>query len=163
MKWLVVYAVGFLAQLFFAPAVLASVEATSSIRSLYLFKDAMVSNTTAIKTSGFNSVIIFGVGILADGGIMYYSNTPGSSDVLVASNGAYVGGDALAAKVLSLKQGATGINRVEISMNSQHVKDLMASPGPGSNTPLYQNFAALKTAWSLDAVNNDDESLYGQV
>ncbi len=45
-------------------------------------------------------------------------------------------------------------------MNSQHVQDLMANPGPGPSTPLYRNFAALKTAWSLDAVNNDDESLY---
>ncbi|KAI1259624.1 hypothetical protein F5Y18DRAFT_442945 [Xylariaceae sp. FL1019] len=159
MKWLV-FAVVLLGQLFCAPAVFASIEDTSNIRSLYLFKDVMVSNTTAIQTSGFNSVVIFGVGIVADGGIMYYSNTPGSSDVLIASNGVYVGGDALAAKVLSLKQGTTGINRVEISMNSQHVKDLMATPGPGPNTPLYQNFVALRTAWGLDAVNNDDESLY---
>jgi len=80
--------------------------------------------------------------------------------VLAASNGAYVGGDALAAKVQSFKAGTTGINRVEISMNSQHVKDLMSNPGPGSSTPLYRNFAALKAAWGLDAVNNDDESLY---
>lgn len=78
----------------------------------------------------------------------------------MASAGAYVGGDALAAKVKSFKTGTTDINRVEISMNSQHVKDLMASPGPGASTPLYRNFAALKEAWGLDAVNNDDESLY---
>jgi hypothetical protein len=45
-------------------------------------------------------------------------------------------------------------------MNSQHVKDLMASPGPGASTALYRNFAALRAAWGLDAVNNDDESLY---
>lgn len=45
-------------------------------------------------------------------------------------------------------------------MNSQHVKDLMANPGPGPSTPLYRNFVALKAAWGLDAVNNDDESLY---
>lgn len=61
----------------------------ADIRSLYLFKDVLKSNTTAIKTSGFNSVIMFGVGITDTGDIMYYSNTPGSSDVLVASNGAY--------------------------------------------------------------------------
>ncbi|GAP84990.1 putative coagulation factor 5 8 type domain-containing protein [Rosellinia necatrix] len=134
--------------------------ATSNIRSIFLFKDVMKSDTTALKTSGFNTVIMFGVGILGNGDIMYYSNTPGSSDVLAASNGTYVGGDALAAKVQSLKTGTTGITRVEICMNSQHVKDLMASPGPGPTTPLYRNFAALKAAWGLDAVNNDDESLY---
>jgi hypothetical protein len=132
-----------------------------NIRAIYLFKDVMVSNTTALMTSGFNSLIMFGVGILANGDIMYYSNTPGSSDVLVASNGSYVGGDALAAKVRSFKTtSGTGVDRLEISMNSQHVAELMASPGPGSITPLYLNFAALKTAWTLDAVNNDDESIY---
>ena len=132
-----------------------------NIRAIYLFKDVMKSDTKSLQTSGFNSVIMFGVGILDDGGIMYYSNTPGSSDVLVATNGSYVGGDALAAKVRSFKSGSgTGINRVEISMNSQHVADLMRSPGPGSNTPLFRNFAALKEAWDLDAVNNDDESIY---
>ena len=140
---------------------LVSVVLGENIRAIYLFKDVMKSDTRALQTSGFNSVIMFGVGILDDGGIMYYSNTPGSSDVLVASNGSYVGGDALAEKVRSFKTGSgTGINRVEISMNSQHVADLMRSPGPGSDTPLYRNFAALKEAWGLDAVNNDDESIY---
>ncbi|KAI1076892.1 hypothetical protein F5B20DRAFT_554162 [Whalleya microplaca] len=141
--------------------VTAALRAASSIRGIYLFKDVMKSNTTAIKTSGFNSLIIFGVGILEDGGIMYYSNTPGSTDVLIATNGTYVGGAALADKVSSFKiGGATGIDRVEISMNAQHVRELMQSPGPGPDTALYRNFAALKAAWGLDAVNNDDESIY---
>lgn len=147
-------------ELVFQSYALALNQATSNIRSIYLFKDVLKSDTTSLKTSGFNSVIMFGVGILGNGDIMYYSNTPGSSDVLVASAGAYVGGDALATTVKSFKTGTTGIDRVEISMNSQHVKDLMASPGPGPSTPLYRNFAALKAAWGLDAVNNDDESLY---
>jgi len=132
----------------------------ASIRSIFLFKDVMKSNTTALKTSGFNSLIIFGIGILDNGDIKYYSNTAGSSDVVVASNGAYVGGDALASKVRSFKSNETGVDRVEISMNSQHVRDLMTKPGPGADTPLYRNFQALKTAWGLDAVNNDDESIY---
>lgn len=132
----------------------------ADVRAIYLFKDVLKSNTTALTTSSFNSVVIFGVGILDDGSIMYYSNTPGSSDIVVAKGGAYVGGSALAAKVTSLKASGSGINRVEICMNSQHVKDLMNKPGPGTDTPLAKNFAALKQAWGLDAVNNDDESLY---
>lgn len=36
----------------------------------------------------------------------------------------------------------------------------MANPGVGTDTPLAKNFKALKDAWSLDAVNNDDESIY---
>lgn len=140
---------------------LCHAAAAENIRAIYLFKDVMVSNTTALMTSGFNSLIMFGVGILANGDIMYYSNTEGSSDVLVASNGSYVGGDDLAAKVRSFKTTAgTGVDRLEISMNSQHVADLMASPGPGASTALYRNFAALRDAWTLDAVNNDDEAIY---
>ncbi|KAF4999988.1 hypothetical protein FDECE_11336 [Fusarium decemcellulare] len=139
---------------------LFQVVSSSGIRALYLFKDVMKSNTEAIKTSGFNSVVMFGVGILENGDIMYYSNTPGSSDVLIASNGSYTGGSSLADKVRSFKQGTTGIDRVEICMNSNHVRDLMEGPGSDESTPLYRNFAALKEAWSLDAVNNNDESIY---
>ncbi|KAI0599729.1 hypothetical protein F4775DRAFT_549616 [Biscogniauxia sp. FL1348] len=147
-----------LLELFFQHVSLVLAE---NIRAIYLFKDVMVSDTESLMTSGFNSVIIFGVGILDNGDIMYYSNTPGSSDVLVASGGAYVGGADLAAKVQSFKTTeGTGIERVEICMNSQYVSELMSSPGPGPDTPLYRNFAALKEAWGLDAVNNDDESIY---
>ncbi|KAI0019774.1 hypothetical protein F4780DRAFT_404565 [Xylariomycetidae sp. FL0641] len=137
------------------------VAAASDIRAIYLFKDVLKSDTESLMTAGFNSVIIFGVGILENGDIMYYSNTAGTSDVLLASNGSYVGGDALAAKVTSFKTGAgTGIDRVEVSMNAQHVAELMDSPGPGNATNLYRNFAALRAAWGLDAVNNDDEAVY---
>ncbi|KAK4451289.1 UDP-3-O-N-acetylglucosamine deacetylase [Podospora aff. communis PSN243] len=134
--------------------------AADPIRAIFLFKDVLKSNTTAIKTSGFNTLLIFGIGILSDGSIKYYSNTPGSSDITVASGGSYVGGPSLAEKVRSFKQGNTTVNRIEISMNSQNVRNLMSSPGPGENTPVYKNFVALKEAWGLDAVNNDDEVLY---
>ncbi|OAA56255.1 hypothetical protein SPI_07866 [Niveomyces insectorum RCEF 264] len=138
-------------------------NASSGIRAIFLFKDVLKSNTTALLTSGFNSFIIFGVGILADGGIMYYSNTPGSKDTLIATNGSYVGSAALADKVRSFKSadaGGSSSNRVEISMNAQHVRDLMRSPGAGTDTPIYRNFVALREAWGLDAVNDDDESIY---
>jgi hypothetical protein len=133
----------------------------TSIRTIFLFKDVMKSNTAALKTSGFNTLIIFGVGVLDNGDIKYFSNTPGSKDVVIASNGAYVGGGALADKVRSFKtSNDTGVNRMEISMNAQNIKKLMSSPGPGAETPVFRNFKALKTAWGLDAVNNDDEAVY---
>jgi hypothetical protein len=62
--------------------------------------------------------------------------------------------------VKSFKAAGSSVDRVEICMNSQHVKELMAKSGPGVDTPLARNFATLKEAWGLDAVNNDDESLY---
>ncbi|PVI02984.1 hypothetical protein DM02DRAFT_699296 [Periconia macrospinosa] len=131
-----------------------------NIRAIYLFKDVLKSNTSAITTSGFNAAIMFGVGILQNGDIMYYSNTPGSVDTLIASGGQYVGGTALQNKVRSLKASGSSINRLEICTNSNNIQALMASPGPGSNTNLYRNLASLKTAWGLDAVNNNDEAIY---
>ncbi|KAF2429083.1 hypothetical protein EJ08DRAFT_306367 [Tothia fuscella] len=131
-----------------------------SIRSIFLFKDVLKSKTAALRTSGFNTLIIFGIGVTEDGSINYYSNTPGSKDIVVAAKGGYVGGDALASKVLSFKKGNdTGVNRIELSMNSAHVKELMAK-GAGDDTVLAKNFKALKVAWGLDAVNNDDEKVY---
>lgn len=59
-----------LIELLFQPFALALNQAASSIRSIYLFKDVMKSDTTSLKTSGFNSVMIFGVGILGNGDIM---------------------------------------------------------------------------------------------
>ncbi|KAJ2969383.1 hypothetical protein NUW58_g10002 [Xylaria curta] len=51
---------------------LALNQAASDIRSIYLFKDVLKSNTTALKTTGFNTVIMFGVGILGNGDIMVW-------------------------------------------------------------------------------------------
>lgn len=59
-------------ELLFVSYTLALNQAASSIRSIYLFKDVMKSDTTSLKTSGFNSVVIFGVGILGNGDIMVW-------------------------------------------------------------------------------------------
>ncbi|TLD16994.1 uncharacterized protein PgNI_00128 [Pyricularia grisea] len=140
-------------------ALLLPLTLAQNIRAIYLFNNVLKSNTTALTQSGFNSAIMFGVGVKANGDIMYYSNVAGSSDVLIASGGKYVGGDDLQTKVRSLKGTGSKITRVEICMNSNNIKDLMNS-GSGSSTTIYKNFDALKTAWNLDAVNNDDESIY---
>lgn len=65
-----VFFTALLCEILFQPFALALSQATSNIRSIYLFKDVLKSNTTALKTSGFNSVVIFGVGILGNGDIM---------------------------------------------------------------------------------------------
>lgn len=58
-------------ELFLQPLATAINEAaTSNIRSIYLFKDVMKSDTASLKTSGFNTLVIFGVGILGNGDIM---------------------------------------------------------------------------------------------
>lgn len=138
-----------------------------NVKPIFLFKDVMQSNTYALKTSGFDSVILFRIGILATGDLVYYS-TGGAGEAVsppVVTDGVYVGGSALAEKVRSFKKGETGINRVEVSSVSNddtfiNVRSLVNSTGIGPHTALYRNFKALKEAWDLDAWNNDDETQY---
>lgn len=151
-----------------ASAVASAGNATASIRSIFLFKDVLESNTTALMTSGFNTVILFSFGVLGNGDVVYYTTNTvtGGIHTTVASNGSYVGGTSLAAKVQSFKSAPlSSINRVEVSMSSsgtafQNVSALIRRDGTGAETVLARNFAALQAAWSLDAFNNDDESVY---
>ncbi|MDO3410539.1 hypothetical protein QWJ34_12275 [Saccharibacillus sp. CPCC 101409] len=151
----------------FASASPSAKAATTNVKSIFLFKDVMQSNTNALKTSGFNTLLIFRIGVLANGNLVYYSTGSAGEavDVPVVTNGSYVGGTALANKIKSFKTGTTSINRVEISLVShdttfQNIRTLINANGTGSGTALYKNFSALKTAWNLDALNNDDESVY---
>ncbi|KAK2008202.1 coagulation factor 5/8 type domain-containing protein [Colletotrichum eremochloae] len=141
--------------------------ANTDVKSIFLFKDVLQSNTTALKTSGFDSLVIFRIGVLDNGDLVYYS-TGGAGEAVdapVVTNGTYVGGAALADKIRSFKTGTTNINRVEVSLVShdttfQNIRDLISADGTGPDTVLYRNFAILKTEWDLDAFNNDDEGVY---
>lgn len=141
--------------------------AAANVKSIFLFKDVQQSDTVSLKTAGFNTLIIFRIGVSANGDLVYYA-TGGAGEAVtvpVAANGAYIGGAALANKILSFKTGTTNINRVEISLVSAdatftNIKNLINANGTSSATVLYKNFSALKTAWNLDALNNDDEGVY---
>lgn len=143
-----------------------SVSAASTT-AIFLFKNVLESNTTALKTSGFNTLLIFRIGVLANGDLVYYSTGSAGEavDAPVVTGGSYVGGSALADKVKSFKAGQTLIDRVEISLVSHdatfvNIHNLINANGTGADTPLYTNFDVLRTAWDLDAFNNDDESVY---
>ncbi|KAK6213310.1 coagulation factor 5/8 type domain-containing protein [Colletotrichum tabaci] len=154
-----------LALVLYGPLIWAAAD--TNIKSIFLFKDVLQSNTTALKTSGFNSLVIFRIGVLADGDLVYYSTGDAGEavDAPVVTNGTYVGGVALADKIRSFKTGPTNIDRVEVSLVShdatfQNIRDLVNADGTGPETVLYRNFDALKTEWDLDAFNNDDEGVY---
>ncbi|KAH7324783.1 coagulation factor 5/8 type domain-containing protein [Stachybotrys elegans] len=136
-------------------------------KAIFLFKDVMQSNTTALKTTGFNTLIIFRIGVLPSGDLVYYSTGDAGEpvDAPVMTNGEYVGGDALAEKVKSFKTGDTLVERVEVSIVShdtsfREIRDLIAAEGTGPDSILYKHFSILKDAWDLDGFNNDDESVY---
>lgn len=152
--------------LFLLASTFTSVDAFT-VKSIFLFKDVIQSNTTALKTSGFNTLLIFRIGVLTNGDLVYYSTGSAGEavDAPVVTNGSYVGGAALADKIKSFKSGTTDIERVEISLVShdttfQNIRSLINADGVGSDTILYKGFDALKAAWGLDAFNNDDESVY---
>ncbi|KAI5924573.1 coagulation factor 5/8 type domain-containing protein [Camillea tinctor] len=139
----------------------------TGVKGIFLFKDVLQSNTTALKTSGFNTLLIFRIGVLESGGLVYYSTGDAGEavDAPVVTDGAYVGGSALAEKIKSFKTSPTTIDRVEVSLVShdttfQNIRSLVSAEGTGANTTLFRNFDALRTAWGVDAFNNDDESVY---
>lgn len=141
--------------------------AGENVKGIFLFKDVLQSDTTALKTSGFDTLLIFRIGVLENGDLVYYSTGDAGEavDAPVVTDGAYVGGTELSEKIRSFKTGTTNIDRVEVSLVShdttfQNIRDLIAADGTGADTVLYQGFEVLKTEWDLDGFNNDDESVY---
>lgn len=112
-----------------------------------------------LKQSGFTTVMLWTIHVHGNGDLYY-------NDQLVVSNGAYVGDSAWPARLATLKQAPTSVKRLEISVGSwgvsdfQNIKNLIAAQGTGTNSILYKNFAALKTATMADAVSFDNEDLY---
>ncbi|KAK8071380.1 hypothetical protein PG997_011583 [Apiospora hydei] len=145
-----------------------AVVSAAAPKTMFLFKDVLQSNTTALTTSGFNTLLIFRIGLTDAGDLVYYSTGDAGEavDAPVVSDGVYTGGSALSDKIRSFKTlPATLVDRVEVSLVShdttfQIIRDLVASEGTGPESTLYRNFAALRSAWSLDALNNDDEGVY---
>lgn len=122
-----------------------------------------------LRGSGFTTVILWSFHIEDNGDLVY-------NDIPVVKNGAYIGDSAWPARLATLKTAPTSVNRIEVSIGAWSVPDFerMAKLvngtaagcgstlvcGTGSNSILYRNFQALKTATGAAAVNFDDESAY---
>lgn len=122
-----------------------------------------------LRGSGFTTVILWSFHIEDNGDLVY-------NDIPVVKNGAYIGDANWPTRLATLKTAPTSVNRIEVSIGAWSVPDFerMAKLvngtatgcgativcGTGSNSILYKNFQALKTATGADAVNFDDESAY---
>ncbi|OOC01612.1 hypothetical protein [Amycolatopsis azurea] len=112
-----------------------------------------------LRSSGFTTVILWSIHV-HDNGDLYYN------DHLVVSGGQYVGDAGWPARLRTLKQAPTSVNRIEVSVGAWGTPDweaidkLITRDGTGSGTILYRNFLALKNATGADAINNDDEAHY---
>lgn len=128
---------------------------------VYIHRDYSINE---LKNSGFTYVIVWTIHMDANGDMNLNGEFP------LVSNGNYIGNARypnFPADIASLKQGATSINRVELSLSGwgsgtfRSIRDLVNSQGTGTNSILYRNFKALKDAIpSVDAINFDDESEY---
>jgi hypothetical protein len=124
------------------------------------FYSGGTATMNALRASGYTTVMLWCIHVDAVTGNLIYN------DVLVASNGVYVGNPAWPAQLATLKTPPTSVNRIEISVSSWGVNDfqaiqtLMNNYGTNTDSILYRNFQALKTATGADAVDYDDETLY---
>ena len=117
-----------------------------------------------IKSSGFNTVIVWTIHILQDGSLNFNAEFP------LVKDGIYIGNQfypEFPSDIQNLKQQPTTINRVEFGLSAwgsgthTFIRKFYQKEGFSPGTTLYENFAALRNAIpSIDAFNNDDEKEY---
>ena len=140
---------------------LTTLASTSNVKAIYIFGNVTKADTTPIKTSGFNTIIIFALNLKSNGDLVYPAIVAGDTETPLVTNGVYVGGAAYSNLVKGYKTGNTTIKRTEATISgATAIQSLINSQGTGPSTALYKTMSALKAAWNLDAINNDDESLY---
>ena len=118
-------------------------------------------NITELKKSGFNELIVWSVEVNATGDLNLNGEFP------LTSAGGYVGNQTYPLFPSDLKKIKRGtVTRVTLSIGSSNYGDweditsLVDSQGTGPSSILYQDFAALKAALPIDAIDFDDENSY---
>ncbi len=113
-----------------------------------------------LRASGFRDMILWSVHVPTSGDLVL-------NDVLIVSDGEYVGDPGWPAQVSSLKEPPTSVTRIEFSVGAwgttdfEHIQQLIEEQGTGPRSVLYRNFAALREVIpEIDAINYDDESNY---
>ena len=118
-------------------------------------------NIQELKNAGFNELIVWSVEVNSAGDLNLNGEFP------LTSQGSYIGNETypdFPGDLAKIKQGK--VTRVTLSIGSsnygdwENIKALVNSQGTGKNSILYQDFAALKAALPLDAIDFDDENGY---
>ena len=122
-----------------------------------------VTNINELKKSGFNELIVWSVEVNSAGDLNLNGEFP------LTSAGAYIGNQTypdFPADLAKIKSGT--VKRVTLSVGSSNygdwedIKALVDKQGTGPNSILYKDFAALKAALPIDAVDFDDENSYDE-
>ncbi len=118
-------------------------------------------NIEELKRSGFNELIVWSVEVNSTGDLNLNGEFPLTSD------GSYIGNETyphFPADLKTIKKGT--VKRVTLSIGSSNygdwedVKALVDSQGTGPKSILYKDFAAVKKALPIDAIDFDDENSY---
>jgi hypothetical protein len=118
-------------------------------------------NIEELKHSGFNELIVWSVEVNTTGDLNLNGEFPLTSDGDYIGNATY---PQFPADLKTIKQGT--VKRVTLSIGSSNygdwedIKSLVDSQGTGKNSILYKDFAVLKAALPIDAIDFDDENSY---
>ncbi len=119
------------------------------------------ANITELQKSGFNELIVWSVEVNAAGDLNLNGEFP------LTSAGTYIGNNTyptFPADLAKIKSGT--VKRITLSIGSSNfgdwedVKALVDKQGTGPNSILYKDFAAIKAALPIDAIDFDDENSY---
>jgi hypothetical protein len=119
-------------------------------------------NIEELSDSGFNEVMIWSLEVGATGDLNLDGGFP------LTSNGTYIGNQTypdFPGDMVKIKKSGK-VTRFTLTIGSsnygdfQNIKALIDSQGTGRNSILYKDFATMKAAWPLDAVDFDDENSY---
>lgn len=118
-------------------------------------------NIYELEHSGFNELIVWSVEVGSTGDLNLNGEFP------LTSGGNYIGNETYPHFPADLKKIKLGtVKRVTLSIGSSNygdwedIKALVDSQGTGPDSILYKDFAALKAALPLDAIDFDDENSY---
>lgn len=120
-------------------------------------------NIRELKNSGFNELIVWSVEVGSTGDLNLNGEFP------LTSGGEYIGNQTypdFPADLKKIKRGT--VKRVTLSIGSsnygdwENIESLIDSQGTGPDSILYQDFAALKQALPLDAIDFDEENGYDE-
>ena len=119
------------------------------------------TNINELKKSGFNELIVWSVEVNSAGDLNLNGEFP------LTSAGTYIGNQTypdFPADLAKIKKGT--VKRITLSVGSSNygdwedIKALVNAQGTGPTSILYKDFAALKAALPIDAVDFDDENSY---
>ena len=118
-------------------------------------------NIRELEKSGFNELIVWSVEVNATGDLNLNGEFPLTSAGVFVGNQTYPDFPKDLAKI---KKGS--VTRVTLSIGSSNygdwedIKALINAQGTGKKSILYKDFAALKAALPIDAIDFDDENSY---